>query len=41
LAPLVGEPLPLDFVNTRPLRARGVDAPADQFGTVAGLQQWL
>jgi len=41
LAPLVGEPLPLDFVNTRPLRARGVDALADQFDTVAGLQQWL
>ena len=41
LAPLVGEPLPIDFVNTRPLRARGVDAPADQLGTVGGLQQWL
>jgi len=41
LAPLVGEPLPLDFANTRPVRARGVDAPADQFGTVGGVQQWL
>lgn len=41
LAPLVGEPLPLDFANTRPVRARGVDAPADQFDTAAGLQQWL
>jgi len=41
LAPLVGEPLPLDFVNTRPIRARGVDLPADQFGSVSGLQQWL
>lgn len=41
LAPLVGEPLPLDFVNTRPLRARGVAAPADQFGTTLGLQQWM
>lgn len=41
LAPLVGEPLPLDFANTRPVRARGVEPPADPFGTNAGLQQWL
>jgi len=38
LVPLVGEPLPLDFVNTRPQPERGV---ADQFGTAEGVGQWL
>jgi predicted RNA-binding Zn ribbon-like protein len=38
LVPLVGEPLPLDFVNTRPQPERGI---ADQFGTVDGVGQWL
>ncbi|MGH8888396.1 MAG: CGNR zinc finger domain-containing protein [Acidothermaceae bacterium] len=38
LVPLIGEPLPLDLVNTRPQPDRGV---ADTFATVDGLAQWL
>ena len=38
LVPLIGEPLPLDLVNTRPQPERGV---ADTFATVDGLAQWL
>jgi predicted RNA-binding Zn ribbon-like protein len=38
LVPLIGEPLPLDFVNTRPQIDRGV---ADLFDTLDGLDQWL
>lgn len=38
VVPLIGEPLPLDLVNTRPQPERGA---ADAFGTVEGLAQWL
>jgi len=38
VAPLVGEPLPLDLANTRPQPERGM---ADAFSTVEGLAQWL
>ena len=38
LAPLIGEPLPLDLANTRPQPGRGV---SDAFATVDGLGQWL
>lgn len=35
---MIGEPLPLDLVNTRPQPDRGV---ADTLATVDGLAQWL
>jgi predicted RNA-binding Zn ribbon-like protein len=38
LVPLVGEPLPIDFVNTRPQPDRGM---ADVFATPDGVEQWL
>ena len=38
LVPLIGEPLPLDLVNTRPQPGRGV---LDVFATTEGLSQWL
>jgi predicted RNA-binding Zn ribbon-like protein len=38
LVPLIGEPLPLDLVNTRPQADRGI---IDALGTVDGLAQWL
>jgi len=38
VVPLIGEPLPLDFVNTRPQPDRGV---LDVFATAEGLSQWL
>lgn len=41
VAPLVGEPLPIDLVNTRPQADRGQVAAVDPFDTVEGLQQWL
>ncbi|PRX49351.1 putative RNA-binding Zn ribbon-like protein [Prauserella shujinwangii] len=37
-APLTGEPLALDLVNTRPLTP---DGPIDLLADVAGLRQWL
>jgi predicted RNA-binding Zn ribbon-like protein len=41
VAPLVGEPLPLDLVNTRPQADRGQLPVLDSLGTIEGLQQWL
>ncbi|GAA2276619.1 CGNR zinc finger domain-containing protein [Nonomuraea roseoviolacea subsp. roseoviolacea] len=38
LVPLIGEPLALDLVNTRPLLP---DGPADLLATPAGLAGWL
>jgi predicted RNA-binding Zn ribbon-like protein len=40
LAPLVGEPLPLDLANTRPADVWG-ERDADQFASAAGLAEWL
>lgn len=41
VAPLVGEPLPLDLVNTRPQAVRGEVEARDLFDTVDALEQWL
>ncbi|WP_432929514.1 CGNR zinc finger domain-containing protein [Microbispora sp. CA-135349] len=38
LAPLTGEPLALDLINTRP---RTQDGPADLLATAEGLRAWL
>lgn len=38
LVPLIGEPLPLDLINTRPRTAAG---PVDMLATPEGLGSWL
>jgi predicted RNA-binding Zn ribbon-like protein len=40
VAPLMGEPLPLDLANTRPSDVGG-EPGADQFASAAGLEDWL